>query len=146
QEIGVTPVQLISMVSSIANDGVWTGPRIVAGLTAPGGTPKNVSFTPGDQHRVISTMTAAEMKRMMEAVVLFGTGKKAILDGYTSAGKTGTAQKIDPATHAYSHTNYVASFAGFAPVNDPAISILVILDSAQGLHQGGQIAAPVWAR
>jgi cell division protein FtsI/penicillin-binding protein 2 len=146
QEIGVTPVQLISMISTIANDGVWTGPRIVAGLTEPGAAPKNVSFTPGDRHRVISTLTAAEMKRMMEAVVLFGTGKKAILDGYTSAGKTGTAQKIDPATHAYSHTNYIASFAGFAPVNNPAISILVILDSAQGLHQGGQIAAPAWAR
>jgi cell division protein FtsI (penicillin-binding protein 3) len=146
QEIGVTPVQLISMISTIANDGVWTGPRIVAGLTAPGATPKKISFTPQGQHRVISTMTAAEMKQMMESVVLFGTGKKAILDGYTSAGKTGTAQKIDPKTHAYSHTNYVASFAGFAPVNDPAISILVVLDSAKGLHQGGQIAAPVWAR
>ncbi len=146
QEIGVTPVQLIAMISTIANDGVWTGPRIVAGLTAPGATPKNISFTPQAQHRVISTMTAAEMKRMMEAVVLFGTGKKAILDGYTSAGKTGTAQKVDPETHAYSRTNYVASFAGFAPVNNPAISILVVLDSAKGLHQGGQICAPVWAR
>ena len=83
---------------------------------------------------------------MMEGVVLFGTGRKAILDGYTSAGKTGTAQKIDPKTRAYSKTDYVGSFAGFAPVNNPAISIVVIIDSAKGLHQGGQIAAPVFKR
>ena len=63
-----------------------------------------------------------------------------------SAGKTGTAQKVDPATHAYSHTKYVGSFAGFAPVNDPAITVAVILDSAVGLHQGGQVSAPVFQR
>ena len=79
-------------------------------------------------------------------MVLHGTGKKAILEGYSSAGKTGTAQKVDPATHAYSHTKYVASFAGFAPVNDPAITVAVILDSAVGLHQGGQVSAPVFQR
>jgi cell division protein FtsI (penicillin-binding protein 3) len=83
---------------------------------------------------------------MMEGVVLFGTGRKAILDGYTSAGKTGTAQKIDPKTRAYSKTDYVGSFAGFAPVNNPALSMVVIIDSAKGLHQGGQIAAPVFKR
>ena len=83
---------------------------------------------------------------MMQGVVLHGTGKKALLEGYSSAGKTGTAQKVDPATHAYSHTKYVASFAGFAPVNNPAITVAVILDSAVGLHQGGQVAAPVFQR
>jgi cell division protein FtsI (penicillin-binding protein 3) len=82
----------------------------------------------------------------MEGVVLFGTAKRAILDGYTSAGKTGTAQKVDPATGRYSHTNYVASFAGFAPVNNPAVSIIVVIDSAKGLHQGGQVSAPVFSR
>jgi len=86
------------------------------------------------------------MKKMMEETVLFGTGRKAILDGYTSAGKTGTAQKTDPTTGAYSRTDYVASFAGFAPVNTPAVTIVVIIDSAKGLHQGGQIAAPVFNR
>src|SRR3977135_4281213 len=91
-------------------------------------------------------MTAAQMKQMMQGVVLHGTGKKAILEGYSSAGKTGTGQKIDPATHAYSRTKYVASFAGFAPINDPAITVAVILDSAVGLHQGGQISAPVFQR
>jgi cell division protein FtsI (penicillin-binding protein 3) len=86
------------------------------------------------------------MRQMMQAVVLHGTGKKAILEGYSSAGKTGTAQKVDPATHAYSHTKYVASFAGFAPINNPAIVVAVILDSAVGLHQGGQVSAPVFQR
>ena len=146
QEIGVTPLQLVGMISTIANDGVWVAPRIVAGTTEPRGTPQMVAFHPGVQRRVISPMTAAQMKQMMQGVVLHGTGKKAILEGYSSAGKTGTAQKVDPATHAYSHTKYVASFAGFAPINDPAITVAVILDSAVGLHQGGQVSAPVFQR
>jgi cell division protein FtsI (penicillin-binding protein 3) len=146
QEIGVTPLQLVAMVSTIANDGVWTAPRIIAGTTAPQGAPQMVAFHPGIQRRVISPMTAAQMKQMMQGVVLHGTGKKAILEGYSSAGKTGTAQKVDPATHTYSHTKYVGSFAGFAPVNDPAITVAVILDSAVGLHQGGQVSAPVFQR
>ncbi len=146
QEIGITPLQLVSMISTIANDGIWTAPRIIAGTTAPQGSPQLVTFHPGVQRRVISAMTAAQMKQMMQGVVLHGTGKKAILEGYSSAGKTGTGQKVDPATHAYSRTKYVASFAGFAPINDPAITIAVILDSAVGLHQGGQVSAPVFQR
>jgi cell division protein FtsI (penicillin-binding protein 3) len=146
QEIGVTPLQLVGMISTIANDGIWVAPRIVAGTTEPRGTPQMVAFHPGVQRRVISPMTAAQMKQMMQGVVLHGTGKNAILEGYSSAGKTGTAQKVDPSTHAYSHTKYVASFAGFAPINDPAITVAVILDSAVGLHQGGQVSAPVFQR
>jgi cell division protein FtsI (penicillin-binding protein 3) len=146
QEIGVSPLQMVSMVSTIANDGVYTPPHIVAGVLPPRKTPQTVTFRPSGQHRVTSTMTAVEMKKMMEGVVLFGTGRRAILDGYTSAGKTGTAQKVDPNTGAYSHSKYVATFAGFAPVNNPALTIVVILDSAVGLHQGGQICAPVFAR
>ena len=93
-------------------------------------------------------MTAAPMKRMMQGVILaqHSTGKAARLEGYSAAGKTGTGQKIDPATHAYSRTKYVASFAGFAPVNDPAVTVAVILDSPVGLHQGGQVSAPVFQR
>jgi cell division protein FtsI (penicillin-binding protein 3) len=144
QEIGVTAVQVVSMVSSIANDGVYTPPRVVAGELPPNAGPKPIVFHPPQQHRVISTMTAVKMKKMMESVVLDGTARRAILDGYTVAGKTGTAQKVDPATGAYSKTKYVASFVGFAPVNNPAITIAVILDSAQGLHQGGQVSAPVF--
>ena len=95
---------------------------------------------------MISSLTAAQMRQMLQGVVLHGTGRKAILEGYSSAGKTGTAQKVDPATGAYSKTKYVASFAGFAPINDPQIAVVVILDSAVGLHQGGQVSAPVFQR
>ncbi len=142
----MTPLQTISLLSTIANDGVYTPPRIVAGELPPDGTPKPVVFHSAQQHRVVSTMTAAQMKKMMEGVVLFGTARRAILNGYTVAGKTGTAQKVDPATGAYSKTKYVASFIGFAPVNSPAITIAVILDSPVGLHQGGQVCAPVFKR
>ena len=146
QEIGISPIQLAGLVSTFANDGVWVAPRIVTGTVQPKGTPQTVAFHPGTSHRVISSYTAAEMRSMMQKVVLEGTGRKAILEGYSSAGKTGTAQKVDPATGAYSKTKYIGSFAGFAPVNNPQIVVAVILDSAVGLHQGGQVAAPVFRR
>jgi cell division protein FtsI (penicillin-binding protein 3) len=146
QEIGISPIQLAGLVSTFANDGVWVAPHIVMGPVPPQGTPQNVAFHPGDSHRVISSFTAAEMRSMMQKVVLEGTGRKAILEGYTSAGKTGTAQKVDPATGVYSKTKYIGSFAGFAPLNNPQIVVAVILDSAVGLHQGGQVSAPVFHR
>jgi len=146
QEIGVTPLQTISLISTIANDGVYTPPRIVAGELPPDSKALPVVFHPAQQHRVITPLTDVEMKKMMEGVVLEGTARRAILDGYTVAGKTGTAQKVDPATGAYSKTKYVASFIGFGPVNNPAITIAVILDSPVGLHQGGQVCAPVFKR
>ena len=146
QEIGVSPLQLVSMVSTIANDGVYVPARIIMGTTAPRSTAQLVAFHPALGRRVISTMTAAEMKQMMQGVVLEGTGKAAILNGYSSAGKTGTAQKTDPATGRYSHSHYIASFTGFAPVNNPALTVLVVLDSPAGRHQGGEVSAPVFAR
>jgi cell division protein FtsI (penicillin-binding protein 3) len=146
QEIGISPIQLTGLISTFANDGVWVAPRIVAGQIEPQGNPQTVAFHPGNSRRVISSYTAAEMRAMMQKVVLEGTGRKAILEGYTSAGKTGTAQKVDPATGAYSKTKYIGSFAGFAPVNNPQIVVAVILDSAVGLHQGGQVSAPVFHR
>ena len=79
---------------------------------------------------------------MMEGVVLFGTGKQAQLNGYSSGGKTGTAQKIDPATHTYSKTMHIASFAGFAPVNNPVISVAVVIDSPKGAYYGADVSAP----
>src|SRR6202034_645591 len=146
QEIGISAVQLAGLVSTFANDGVRVAPRIVTGTVQPQGTPQTVAFHPGALHRVISSYTAAEMRSMMQKVVLEGTGRKAILEGYTSAGKTGTGQKVDPATGVYSKTKYIGSFAGFTPLNNPQIVVAVILDSAVGLHQGGQIAAPVFRR
>ena len=146
QEIGITPLQLVALISTMANDGVRVPPRIVAATTEPQSTPQLIAFHPAEQRRVISPLVAAEMRQMMQGVVLHGTGEKALLEGYSSAGKTGTAQKVDPDTKAYSRTKYVATFAGFAPVNNPAITVAVILDSAAGLHQGGQICAPVFRR
>jgi cell division protein FtsI (penicillin-binding protein 3) len=90
-------------------------------------------------------MTSAQMRKMMEGVVLFGTGRPAQLDGYSAGGKTGTAQKIDPATHTYSKTKYVASFVGFAPVSNPAVTIAVVMDSpSKGSHFGTAASAPVF--
>jgi len=146
QEIGISPIQLSGLISTIANDGIYVAPRIVAGTVQPQGALQTVAFHPGASHRVISSFTAAEMRSMMQKVVLEGTGRKANLEGYSSAGKTGTGQKVDPATGAYSKTKYVASFAGFAPVNNPQVVVAVILDSAVGLHQGGQVSAPVFHR
>jgi len=146
QEVGVTPLQVVSMMSSIANDGIYSSPRIVAGVTPPNQGYQRIEFHPQQQRRVLSSMTAAVMRRLTEEVVLEGTARRAILDGYTSAGKTGTAEKVDPRTHAYSKTDYVASFVGFAPVNNAVITIAVILDTPKGLHQGGQVSAPVFKR
>jgi len=146
QEIGISAIQLAALVSTFANDGVRVAPRILMGTVEPQGSLQTVAFHSGPSHRVISSYTAAEMRSMMQKVVLEGTGRKAQLEGYTSAGKTGTAQKVDPATGAYSKTKYVGSFAGFAPINNPQIVVAVILDSAVGLHQGGQVSAPVFRR
>jgi cell division protein FtsI (penicillin-binding protein 3) len=148
QEVGVTPIQLITAVSAIANGGTVYRPRIVKELRRG----EQVLPAEGAQASVeprlaIRPETAATLRRMMEGVVLKGgTGPLARLDGWTAAGKTGTAQKIDPNTGRYSPTNLIASFTGFAPINDPAITVLVSLDSSVGLHEGGQVAAPVFKR
>ena len=81
---------------------------------------------------------------MLEDVTLNGTAKKAQLDGYTAAGKTGTAQKVDTQTKRYSSSKYIASFVGFAPVNDPAVVIIVVIDEPAGAYHGGDVAAPIF--
>ena len=143
QEIGVTPLQMITAVSAIANGGLIVRPHVVRALRH--GT-QMVEPPEPQPRRVIKETTAATMRRMLEGVVLNGTGKLARLDGYTSAGKTGTAQKFDIATGHYSAHNLIASFVGFAPINTPAVTILVQLDSPAGAHEGGQVAAPVFKR
>ena len=143
QEVGVTPLQMINAVSAIANGGLLYRPHIVFALRRGLEMDQEPQPVP---RRVVRETTAATMRAMLEGVVLNGTGTKAQLDGYTSAGKTGTAQKIDPATGRYSATQLIASFVGFAPINNPAITILVQLDSPVGLHEGGSVAAPVFKR
>lgn len=160
QEVGVTPLQLVSMVSTIANGGIYLPPHVLmpgqvdangqrsaAPVAAPfkAGEDLPTPLPPG-AHRVISTMTAAQMRKMMEGVVLYGTGKPAQLNGYSSGGKTGTAQKVDPATHLYSKTMHIASFAGIAPVNNPVISVAVVIDNPKGAsYYGTAVSAPVFA-
>jgi cell division protein FtsI (penicillin-binding protein 3) len=147
QEVGVTPLQLISAVSAIANGGTLYKPHIVAEVRR-GETvlPREGLLAASEPRRVIQPETAATLRRLMEGVVLNGTGKLARLDGWTSAGKTGSAQKIDPNTGRYSPTQLIASFTGFAPINNPAVAILISLDSPIGLHEGGMVAAPVFKR
>jgi cell division protein FtsI (penicillin-binding protein 3) len=157
QEIGVTPIQLVTMVSTIANGGVYMPPHVLLESTDQmKGDPrlKPIAFRPTNQlpatlpdgaHRVIKEMTSAKMRMMMQSIVTDGTGRKAALNGYSAGGKTGTAQKIDPATHTYSHTKLVASFAGFAPVSNPAISVAVIIDTPTvGTRYGAETSAPVF--
>ncbi len=159
QEIGVTPVQLVTMVSTIANGGVYMPPHVLLQSTDEmkgDARLKPAAFRPSNQlpgtlpdgaHRVISEMTSAKMRMMMQGIVVTGTGKEAALNGYSSAGKTGTAQKIDVVTHTYSHTKLVASFAGFAPVSSPAISVTVVIDTPTvgASKYGGAVSAPVFA-
>jgi cell division protein FtsI (penicillin-binding protein 3) len=147
QEIGVTPVQLITAVSAIANGGLLYKPRVVAELRRGEKVlPAAGLLAPAEPRRVIRPETAATLRQLMEGVVLHGTGPLARLDGWTSAGKTGSAQKMDPNTKRYSPTDLIASFTGFAPINNPAVTILVSLDSPVGLHEGGEVAAPVFKR
>src|ERR1700677_2109146 len=159
QEVGVTPIQLVTMVSTIANGGVYMPPHVLLQSTDEmkgDARLKPVAFRPENQlpstlpdgaHRVISEMTSAKMRMMMQGIVLEGSGKAAALNGYSSAGKTGTAQKIDVATHTYSHTKLVASFAGFAPVSSPAISVTVVIDTPTvgASKYGAAVSAPVFA-
>jgi cell division protein FtsI (penicillin-binding protein 3) len=156
QEVAVTPLQLVTMVSTIANGGEYLPPHVLL-TDADSDSNKPAQAVPfkhgGDlpnplptgAHRVIATLTAAQMRKMMEGVVLFGTGKSAQLNGYSSGGKTGTAQKIDPATHTYSKTMHIASFAGFAPVNNPVIAVAIVMDSPKGAYYGADVSAPVFA-
>jgi cell division protein FtsI (penicillin-binding protein 3) len=156
QEVAVTPIQLVTMASTLANGGMYLPPHIViertqemvgdGKLTAAPFRPRGELPDPLPQgaHRVVSTMAAAQMRSLMEGVVLHGTGTTAQLNGYSAAGKTGTAQKVDLATHRYSKTNYVASFVGFAPVNNPAITVAVVIDSPKGNHFGHTVSAPVF--
>src|SRR5467141_2484834 len=147
QEVGVTPIQLISAVSAIANGGMLYKPHVIAELRrGDQAKPAEAPRAPTEPRRVIRPETAATLRRLMEGVVLNGTGKLAHLDGWTAAGKTGSAQKIDPATGRYSPTQLIASFTGFAPLNNPAVTILISLDSPVGLREGGEVAAPVFKR
>src|SRR6266481_2233582 len=142
QEIGVTPLQMATAYSVLANGGTLVKPHLLRELRAPDGS---VLFQAKPETRpALKPETTEALRGMFEGVTLHGTAKKAQLDGYTAAGKTGTAQKIDPRTRTYSPTKFIGSFVGFAPVNNPAVVIIVVIDEPQGSYHGGDVAAPVF--
>jgi cell division protein FtsI (penicillin-binding protein 3) len=144
QEVAVTPIQLITAVSAIANGGLLLRPYLVSKVTEHDGTIVR-TIAPEILRRVIHQETAQQLTRILEGVVQKGgTGEKAALTGYTVAGKTGTAQKVDPKTKAYSPNRFVSSFVGFVPAEDPEIAVLVVVDEPQGVSWGGSVAAPVF--
>ncbi len=140
QEVGVTPLQLVTAYSAVANGGVLYQPRAVQRVFRES---DQSPLPPVAGRRLISERTTALMKQIFQAVVESGTGAAARLDAYSAAGKTGTAQKID-ASGRYSKTSYVSSFVGFAPVSRPAVTILVVIDSPVGAIYGAEVAAPVF--
>lgn len=143
QEIGVTALQLASAYSAIANGGRLIEPRICLDAEWPSGeTPRWPTST--EVRRVISPETASSVAAMMEGVVLRGTGAEAAVPGWSVAGKTGTAQKIDPRTRKYSPNKFVASFCGFVPARQPRLTIVVIVDEPKGVSWGGYNAGPVF--
>jgi len=145
QEVSVTPVQIISAISAIANGGTLYRSHVVQEIRGSGSADLPLPKRP-EPTEVTDAKTAATVREMMENVILKGTGTPARLNGYTAAGKSGTAQKIDTNTGRYSPNQYVASFVGFAPVNEPAVTILVMLDSPEGAHHGGEVGGPVFKR
>jgi cell division protein FtsI (penicillin-binding protein 3) len=142
QEIGVTPVQVAAAFAAIANDGVRVAPHLVREVRDAEG--RTVERASPESHRVVSAETARAVRGMLEAVTVKGTAKRARPEGYTAAGKTGTAQKIDPQTRTYSKTKHIASFVGFAPVENPSVVIIVVIDEPVGAYHGGDTAAPVF--
>ena len=142
QEIGVTPVQMVAAFGALANDGVRVAPHLIREVRNAEGAV--VYRAQPEQRRVINAETAIAIRGMLEGVTLRGTAKQAQLDGYSAAGKTGTAQKIDPKTRRYSATKHVASFVGFAPVSSPQVAIIVVIDEPAGAYHGGDVAAPIF--
>ena len=142
QSIAVTPLQLITAVSAIANEGVLLKPHIIKEIrNADGSIDQEV--TTQTVRQAITPETARILTGLMEKVVSEGGGKKAFVKGYRFAGKTGTAEKLQDNGSGYSAGRYVASFVGFGPVEDPQVAVLVVLDDPQGVYYGGEIAAPI---
>ena len=145
QEIGVTALQLASAFAAVAHDGVLVPPRVILGTRDREGS--LVRRSAPDARRVVGPATARAITAMLENVVEEGTGRRASVPGYRIAGKSGTAQKPLEKGGGYSDSDYMASFAGFAPAGRPRLVLLVVLDSPRGGgYYGGEVAAPVFAR
>jgi cell division protein FtsI (penicillin-binding protein 3) len=145
QEVGVTPLQLITAVSAVANGGWLMRPYVVSEIHDANGK-LIAKIEPQVRRRPITTETAHMLTEILEGVVTHGTGSRAAVPGYRVAGKTGTAQKVDPHTGHYSATRFVGSFIGYAPTDDPRVAIVVVIDEPHTEAWGGFVAAPVFRR
>lgn len=146
QSIAVTPLQLVTAMSAIANGGTLMRPHIVRAIKNPDGSVYE-ERTPQPIHETLQRTVNRTLIGLLEQVVATGGGSKAGVKGYRIAGKTGTAQKIRLDTSGYMEGRYIASFCGFAPVEDPIFTVLVMIDDPRGGNfYGGQIAAPVASR
>jgi len=143
QEISVTPLQYATAFAAVANGGTLMRPHVVKRLVAQDGSLIR-PVEPAVVRRVISEPTARTLMDILTGVVEEGTGTEAAVPGYSVAGKTGTAQKVDPATGKYSHKKIVASFVGAVPAEAPQLVILVTIDEPEILRWGGSIAAPTF--
>ena len=145
QEIGVTPIQMVTAMSVVANGGWLMTPHVVSSVLDGRGQ-SVLSKDPLPRRRPISGQTANRLSHILETAVEIGTGKRAKLAGYRAGGKTGTSQKIDPKTGTYSSSSVIASFVGFAPVEQPSLTMLVVIDDPEEekWKWGGTIAAPVF--
>ena len=147
QGVAVTALQMLEAYNVIANGGVYVDPKLVLATVGKDGTRHPTA--PSSSHRVVSTQTAAEVRDMMEQVVIAGTGTQAAIDGYTVAGKTGTARKPQPGggyQDAAGNYHYEATFAGFVPAEDPQLSAIVVLDEPTATIFASGASAPVFSR
>jgi len=140
-EISVTAIQMLQAINVIANRGVATRPMIVKNIVL---NREKIQKQPYEYRRVITEEVASRLIDIVQKVTEVGTGTAAHIEGYSTAGKTGTAQKYDPAIGSYSTSKHTASFVGFAPVETPLFSMVVVIDNPKGLFYGGQVAAPVF--
>ena len=142
-EVNVTALQMTSAFATIANDGVRVQPHIIKEIRSSDDKPKTV--TQPAQTQVVSAETARNLRTMMRQVVLDGTGKRAMLNGYSTAGKTGTAWKVDAKTKSVDSSKYTSSFIGMAPADNPQVVVTVVLDEPKvGARDGGMVAAPIY--
>ncbi len=145
QGVSATALQLVMAVSAVANGGILMKPYVVEKISDENGVEME-QISPQERRRVISPETAKVMARMMEGVATEGgTGMNAAVEGYRVAGKTGTAQKVDPVTRGYSVDKRTASFVGFIPADNPKLVILVVVDEPKTSPYGGVVAAPAFS-
>ncbi len=142
QEVTVTPIQLAGAISAIANDGIYMRPFVVKYIKDSQGQ-IILQHSPQILDKVISQATSRRMKVILKGVVDEGTGTKAKIPGVTVAGKTGTAQKV--VSGIYSHSHFYATFAGFAPVENPRLACVVVFDDPHPAYYGGSVSAPVFS-